>query len=267
VDVWTSWNHVIGPFAEAGPLYLRIARALRRQIVSGEYSAGDAIPSEASLQEIFGTTRGTVRSALAVLVNEGLVEQVHGRGTFVRLAPVNYSIWNFGSFTDYARSRDEVPVSRVVEHEVTGEGADRVLRLVRARGLSTPTGTRFVHLDASEIPLQLFPGLDRFDFGTESLYRVMREEYGIHPARSELTIAAVQPDDAAREILRIDSAVPAVCQVNGVVFDAHDVVVDRTSVIYSPQQTLRIATTIDGGADTGARSPGALGEERRRSAS
>lgn len=238
---------------ESGPLYLRIARTLRRQIVTGEYGTGDAIPSETSLQEIFGTTRGTVRAALAVLVNEGLVEQVHGRGTFVRLAPVNYSIWNFGSFTDYARSRDEVPVSRVVEQAVSGDGADRMLRLVRARGLATPEGARYVHLDASDIPLQRFPGLERFDFGAESLYRVMREEFGVHPARSELTITAVQPDEETRRILRIDPSVPAVCRVDGVVFDAHDLVVERTSVVYSPQQTLRIATTIDGGDERAPR--------------
>jgi GntR family transcriptional regulator len=224
--------------------------------VTGEYAAGEAIPSEAALQEMFGTTRGTVRSALSVLVNEGLVEQVHGRGTFVRLAEVNYSIWNFGSFTDYARSRDEVPVSLVVEHAVTGTKEARVLQLVRARGLSTPTGTRYIHLDASKIPLTRFPGLERYDFGAESLYRVMREDYGVHPRRSELTITAVQPDGPTRDILRIDPSVPAVCRVDGVVFDADEAVLERTSVTYSPQQTLRIATIIDGGAESSAGRPG-----------
>lgn len=233
------------------PLYVQLARSLRRRIVSGEFRNGETIPSEAELQQVFSTTRGTVRNAISVLVNEGLIEQVHGKGTFVRLASVNYSLWNFGSFTEFARSRHEAPVSLVITHEVAETADDRVLNLVRARGLASESGVSYVHLDTSTLSLSRFPGLDEYDFGAESLYRVIREEYGVSPHRSELTISAVNPDEMARRLLEIEPTVECVTRVSGVVYDAADNVVERTTVIYSPQQTIRVVTLIDVGAAPG----------------
>ena len=64
--------------------YRRIANDLRSQIEDGELTAGDALPSEATIVEEYGVARGTARSALAALENEGLVEARHGKGRYVR---------------------------------------------------------------------------------------------------------------------------------------------------------------------------------------
>ncbi|MGH8930963.1 MAG: GntR family transcriptional regulator, partial [Egibacteraceae bacterium] len=57
---------------------------LRRDIDAGLYRPGDQLPSESQLVERFGVSQPTVRAAIGVLRAEGLVEAVHGRGTFVR---------------------------------------------------------------------------------------------------------------------------------------------------------------------------------------
>ena len=82
------------------PLYIHISRYLRGLILDGELQTGEVIPSELDLVKKFGTTRGTVRAAVDVLVNEKLVKRVHGKGTFVQRRPVRHDIWNFGGFTD-----------------------------------------------------------------------------------------------------------------------------------------------------------------------
>lgn len=62
----------------------QIADALRGRINRGELPAGERLPSEAELRTEFDVSRPTVRSALAVLVNEGLITSETGRGSFVR---------------------------------------------------------------------------------------------------------------------------------------------------------------------------------------
>lgn len=55
-----------------------VAQQLRRQIVSGKLSEGDALPSEASLMAQFGVSRPTLREALRVLESEGLISVRRG---------------------------------------------------------------------------------------------------------------------------------------------------------------------------------------------
>ena len=55
--------------------YEQLADILREKIRLGTYQEGDAIPSEATLQEEFHYSRHTVRQAIAVLVNEGYLRK------------------------------------------------------------------------------------------------------------------------------------------------------------------------------------------------
>ncbi len=62
----------------------RIYRTLRERIVSGKYPPGKRLPSETDLAPEFGVARDTLRDALRLLEEEGLIERVKSRGTFVR---------------------------------------------------------------------------------------------------------------------------------------------------------------------------------------
>ena len=65
------------------PLYVQLANILRRMIESGELEPHAPLPSESYLQQEQGVSRGTVRMAVALLRDEGLVVTIGGRGTFV----------------------------------------------------------------------------------------------------------------------------------------------------------------------------------------
>ncbi|HEY9412063.1 MAG TPA: GntR family transcriptional regulator [Jiangellaceae bacterium] len=68
----------------AMPVWRQLADLLRSQIESGELVG--MIPSERTLWETHDVSRGTVRKAVDALVEEGLLERVQGRGTFVKNA-------------------------------------------------------------------------------------------------------------------------------------------------------------------------------------
>ena len=62
----------------------QIADVLRGRITSGQYPPGTALPSITALAAEFGTTTNTVRKALGILKDAGLIESVPGYGTFTR---------------------------------------------------------------------------------------------------------------------------------------------------------------------------------------
>ncbi|SEG76782.1 regulatory protein, gntR family [Thermomonospora echinospora] len=71
----------VGPI----PKYQQLAAILRRRIAAME--PGDPIPSETELEMETGLARGTIKKAVALLRNEGLIVTTRGLGSFVAEHP------------------------------------------------------------------------------------------------------------------------------------------------------------------------------------
>ncbi|MDR1313984.1 MAG: GntR family transcriptional regulator [Deltaproteobacteria bacterium] len=65
------------------PQYRRLAELVRGRVANGTYRPGERIPSETAFAKSTGLSFLTVRQALKVLVDEGILERYPGRGTFV----------------------------------------------------------------------------------------------------------------------------------------------------------------------------------------
>jgi len=65
------------------PLYYQMERALRKCVLTGKITFSRQFPTERQLGEEFGVSRITVRQALMILENEGLLSREQGRGTLV----------------------------------------------------------------------------------------------------------------------------------------------------------------------------------------
>jgi len=61
-----------------------IIESLRQDIVTRRLTDGDRLPSEKELSDRFGVSQPTIREAIRALETLGLVEVLHGNGTFVR---------------------------------------------------------------------------------------------------------------------------------------------------------------------------------------
>lgn len=72
---------------DSRPPFQRIAEALREDIQSGKYQAGDSLPSQGALSEAFGVSRATIQNALRALRADELIVGRPGVGTFVRTLP------------------------------------------------------------------------------------------------------------------------------------------------------------------------------------
>jgi GntR family transcriptional regulator len=124
--------------------YAALAAALRNRVVSGEWPPGSALTAEHILATEHHVALGTMRRALELLVNEGLIERVHGKGTFVRQGIAGASMLRFFRFVS---GNGEVPRSHILSRQrVAAPGAvarqlglatgEQVLRLHRVRMLA-----------------------------------------------------------------------------------------------------------------------------------
>ncbi|MFD8458343.1 GntR family transcriptional regulator [Streptomyces antimycoticus] len=77
----------MGEIQRPGALYQQVAAEIRSGIAAGEYKPGSPLPSEAQLIERYKVSRPTVRKAIAALRVEGLIEVIHGKGSYVRALP------------------------------------------------------------------------------------------------------------------------------------------------------------------------------------
>jgi len=66
------------------PVYVQLVNILRRQVASGVLRPGDQLPSEAQLCRRYSVSPMTVRRAINILVDQGVVTAEQGRGTFIR---------------------------------------------------------------------------------------------------------------------------------------------------------------------------------------
>lgn len=65
------------------PLYKQVAQILTEEIKNGHLQTGEKLPSELKLMEVFKVSRITVRTAIADMIDEGMLQRSQGKGTFV----------------------------------------------------------------------------------------------------------------------------------------------------------------------------------------
>ena len=206
---------------ESENIYTAIAAKLRQQIMQGEFKDGAVFPSESELTKRFHVTRTTVRHALELLVNEGLLSKSQGRRNRVQIRKITKTTWNFASFSEGMRSAHEIPVSKVCKAQIIAADDGSYFNLVRLRGIKRIAGIQFMTYEDTKVPLSLFPQIDRFDFSVVSLYETMRKEYGIYPFKGESQIFAVLADEflaksiAVAECSTLDKAVQSIFDSEG----------------------------------------------------
>lgn len=99
------------------PLYQRLRDQIAARLAAQDWSASQAIPSEAELAATYGVSIGTVRKAVDALVLEGRLERRQGRGTFVRRPRFTSSLFRFFRF----QSPDGTPLrpeSRILDRSL-----------------------------------------------------------------------------------------------------------------------------------------------------
>jgi GntR family transcriptional regulator len=207
--------------AERTIRYRDIARDLRRRVQAGEYAGGKVLPSEAELSTSYDASRVTIRRALEVLRDEGLIDARQGFGWFVATDPLRQSLARLSTIEAQLAASGRRPQRRVLDFAfVAAEphvrrvlGTDEVLRV---RRLNLADGEPFA-LVTVWCPASLGHRLSRADVERSPFYELLPVPFG----GATQTIAAAAADGADAKLLGIGAGSP-VLRCERVTTDVHD---------------------------------------------
>ncbi|TFD53556.1 GntR family transcriptional regulator [Cryobacterium frigoriphilum] len=213
--------------------YRRVAAGLRRSFAG--QPDGSRLPSEKDLAREYAVSLMTIRRAFEVLDDEGFVNRIVGRGTFVQRRIVAKGD-SLTSFSEDMRMRGLEPSTRVIGIEVLAapDAVSRDLRLHTAEKVVTIERLRLADgepmcLEVAHLPARFAPVLDHGDLNG-SLHALLAAS-GTVILTGTRRIRAVLAGDRACGLLGLAGTAPAL-QVVQVFFDAQGRPVQRSSSLY-----------------------------------
>lgn len=199
------------------PAYLHIANTISDQIWAGAYRAGDQLPTEPQLRAQFGVSPVTIRRAVNILLDRGLVTTTQGKGTFVRSPDLGEAVFRLQEITDTWTDDDSVDVRLLEARILPADGKvaqmlalapnDPVVymrRLIQRRGSPLVYQVEHVvydeHRPLVETQLQI-----------TSLNGLLQAARGEGLPSGQLTIQAVSLNGEEAKFLKVPEGSPAFC--------------------------------------------------------
>lgn len=198
----------------APPLYYQLKEVLKQEIEEKKYKKGDIFLTERQLQELFHVSRVTVRQAVGELVNEGYLKCSRGIGTVVVFNKINENLKQVISFSE---EMERHGITMKTSHCVMSRGkAGKIVaehlglqqenccyKLERVRcAQNIPIVYSVTYLtNKYRLPIDN-------DLYKNSLYKLLKEEYGIAIARGRDTFEAVLATDVTGGFLNIEPGQP-----------------------------------------------------------
>ncbi len=195
------------------PIYHQIKQAVENRIASGEWRAGQKLPSENALVAALDVSRMTINRALRELTQAGLIKRVHGLGSFVAEQPRHASLIELQDIALEIENGGGRYASRVLSLESV-YASPTVTELMQLAEDVTLYRLRAVHYQ-DDLPLQLE---SRYvnpavmpDFINQDFTRLTSTAYLLQqfkPDEMEHRVRAILPDQQTRELLMMADGQP-----------------------------------------------------------
>ena len=196
-------------------MYTHIAEELKNNIEQQIFQPGDKLPTEKNLSARFNVNRHTIRNAIALLKEEGLIRVDRGRGMFVAKTPIQYPI---GERVRYNESLEAQGIKASYEKlkalEIPAEGAiadalkidiGAPVVLIERVGLAND---RPISIGSSYFPSELFPHLIEFWDSYSSISKLLKEIYDRDHIRRSTTVCARIVREADARLLQVPANQP-----------------------------------------------------------
>lgn len=222
------------------PYYYQIVEVLRDAIEESVFGNEDdliALPSEPELSNLFSVNRGTIRHALQILENEGVIRKEKGKGTFARRLRLKMDLSILQSTTEEIKRRGWRPITRLINIKKSKPNmrmrdalqiadTDLVWEILRLHSANDEP----ISIQRAMIPIKLMPNLDQKDL-EDSLYKIWKTEYQLTPDRGEQTIRTRLPLDDEMKMLQIDKENP-VFEIIRVTYSQQDIPIEYLKSIW-----------------------------------
>jgi GntR family transcriptional regulator len=188
--------------------YRTIADELRRSVEAGEFGAGRLLPSESELSAVHGVSRVTVRKALELLRDEGLIDSRQGFGWFVAADPLRQALGRLGTIEEQLSELGVASERRVVGFRfVTAPPRARQVlgstSVLEVRRVNLADGHPFARVTVW-CPDELGASLSRAQVEKAPFYELLDVEIG----RATQTIGAAAAGATDAELLQVPVGSP-----------------------------------------------------------
>ncbi|OYO18562.1 hypothetical protein CGZ93_14080 [Enemella dayhoffiae] len=219
------------------PKYTAIARAIAMSITDGDLPDGQPLPSQKELAQTFGVTVMTIRQALRVLSDQGLITAKQGRGTFVSHPPFALATGALSSFSrQIERSGRQLRTEFLSWKQVTVSPMEQLRMHLPGPTAHELTRVRYVDdkpvvLQASLVPDEVAQLLDPADLSRTPLYAVL-EDSGLQVSSANELLQATTLDEESAGLLDQQPGAPAMFSAR-LTFDARNrpLVDDRALIV------------------------------------
>lgn len=200
------------------PLYRQLRNVLADAIYDKTWEVGDRFPSETELMSAYGVSRTVVRASLNALVNQGLLRQIQGKGTFViENRTIERQFQEFKGFYEEMAAQGVTVVTQVLTQlsEPCSRGICDELGILWGSRIIVLERLRFVkdtprYLVVNYIPYDLCPGLIGDDLTNQSLYHLIEHKYNIKLSHGKRKVRAIAADDRISKLLTIEVNAPLI---------------------------------------------------------
>ena len=176
------------------PAYIRIHDKIKEDVDDGTWKIGQRLPSERDLCETFDVSRMTVRQAITLLVDEGILERKPGSGTFVASSRVKEKMRGTTSeLISYQRLHPN-------EFEIKNLGVlpqSHVIRMERVRFADDIP----VAYEITSIPEKIIRGFKESEI-TEHFFKTLTDN-GYEIGKSQQTISASLANSSLAKHLKV----------------------------------------------------------------
>lgn len=206
-------------------LYEQVMINIKDMIKSGQLHPNEKIPNENELCELFEASRITIRRALKELENEGVIEILHGKGTFVKNQKQQIHMLDLNGFTNGKWLGKTTITKKTLSKSV--EVADEqmmklfnrsepfeLLKLVR---LIKDSNSVF-SVDYSYFPLDLYPGIQDKIKENISTFQIIKNDYGVRFKCAKKELEFLHPSLEISELLEVSRMEPVI-QIGKIIMD------------------------------------------------
>lgn len=215
------------------PLYLQVKDILISRISEGTWKAGDLIPTEPELMEEFGVSRTTIRQAISILVQEGLLQKQQGKGTMVKSLKLTGSLSRLTGFAEELLERGYEPKSKLIraefrddlffEKKKLGVADDEEILSIRRIRFADDVP---IAIEKTSWPKHIGEILMKYDLNNAKFYQIL-EENNVFLKKAKETIAAVNATPYEADLLGV-SAGTALLEMNRLSYGVEDQPIEYT---------------------------------------
>ncbi|KGX92344.1 GntR family transcriptional regulator [Pontibacillus halophilus JSM 076056 = DSM 19796] len=190
-------------------LYIQLKDVFIQRIQNGEWGADKLIPTEQALMKEFDVSRTTIRQAISLLVQEGLLEKKQGRGTIVKPRKLIGNLGQLKGFAEEVLEKGQTPRSQFIRAEfktdlhhersmLNVEENEPILLVERIRFADDVP----VALERTCWPQSIGNILMEFDLNEARYYEIL-EKYNVYLNRASEKISAINATIQEADLLGI----------------------------------------------------------------